>query len=146
MCKNRNAYTLYLIYHFNLIVHDSLLHCSKQQLRVVEHWPVAGLNLNSFDSNLWHTKRKGKRKLMLPYLLPSSGKTPDAGPSSLYKKPESFEEQFQNLQAEEATSLTPTMLLITALELAVSTEEPPVLPATSPRSQVRSQLVTALYL
>ncbi|NXV41592.1 DRAXI protein, partial [Uria aalge] len=65
------------------------------------------------------------------------GKTPDAGPSSLYKKPESFEEQFQNLQAEEATSLTPTMLLITALELAVSTEEPPVLPATSPRSQAR---------
>ncbi|KAM6312705.1 DRAXI protein, partial [Podargus strigoides] len=65
------------------------------------------------------------------------GKTPNAGPSSLYKKPESFEEQFQNLQAEEATSLTPTMLLNTALELAVSTEEPPVLPATSPWSQAR---------
>lgn len=75
---------------------------------------------------------------MLLYLLPSAGKTPDAGPSSLYKKPESFEEQFQNLQAEEATSLTPTMLLITALELAASTEEPPVLPATSPRSQVKT--------
>ncbi|XP_064326613.1 draxin isoform X2 [Phalacrocorax carbo] len=66
-----------------------------------------------------------------------TGKTPDNGPSSLYKKPESFAEQFQNLQAEEATGLTPTMLLITALELAVSTEEPPVLPATSPRSQAR---------
>ncbi|NXR10679.1 DRAXI protein, partial [Semnornis frantzii] len=65
------------------------------------------------------------------------GKTPDAGPSSLYKKPEIFEEQFQNLQAEEATSLTPTVLLMTALELAVSTEEPPALPATSPRSQAR---------
>ncbi|XP_032057354.1 draxin [Aythya fuligula] len=65
------------------------------------------------------------------------GKTPDAGPSSLYKKPESFEEQFQNLQAEDATSLTPTTLLFTALELVVSTDEPPVLPATSPRSQAR---------
>ncbi|NWH93628.1 DRAXI protein, partial [Aegithalos caudatus] len=65
------------------------------------------------------------------------GKNPDAGPSSLYKKPKSFEEQFQNLQAEEATSLTPTMLLIAALDTAVSTEEPPVLPATSPRSQAR---------
>ncbi|NWW74258.1 DRAXI protein, partial [Climacteris rufus] len=65
------------------------------------------------------------------------GKTSDVGPSSLYKKPTSFEEQFQNLQAEEATSVTPTMLLITALDTAVSTEEPPVLPATSPRSQAR---------
>ncbi|NXY60466.1 DRAXI protein, partial [Callaeas wilsoni] len=65
------------------------------------------------------------------------GKTPDTGPSSLYKKPKSFEEQFQNLQAEEATSLTPTMFLIAALDTAVSTEEPPVLPATSPRSQTR---------
>ncbi|KGL84298.1 Draxin, partial [Tinamus guttatus] len=64
------------------------------------------------------------------------GKT-DIGPSSLYKKPETFQEQFQNLQAEEATSLTPTMLHLTALELAFSTEEPPVLPATSPRSQAR---------
>ncbi|KAM4758291.1 draxin isoform 1-T1 [Cyanocitta cristata] len=63
------------------------------------------------------------------------GKTPDAMPSSLYKKPKSFEEQFQNLREEEATSLTPTMLLIAALDTAVSTEEPPVLPATSPRSQ-----------
>uniref|UniRef100_A0A8C3QSU9 Dorsal inhibitory axon guidance protein n=1 Tax=Cyanoderma ruficeps TaxID=181631 RepID=A0A8C3QSU9_9PASS len=66
-----------------------------------------------------------------------TGKNPDAGPSSLYKKPKGFEEQFQNLQAEEATSLTPTMLLIAALDTAVSTEEPPVLPATSPRSQAR---------
>ncbi|NXG19571.1 DRAXI protein, partial [Grallaria varia] len=65
------------------------------------------------------------------------GKTSDAGPSSLYKKPESFEEQFQSLQAEEATSVTPTVLLITSLDQAVSTEEPPVLPATSPRSQAR---------
>ncbi|KAF4790997.1 Draxin [Turdus rufiventris] len=65
------------------------------------------------------------------------GKTPDAGPSSLYKKPKSFEEQFQSLQAEEATSLAPTMLLISTLDTAVSTEEPPVLPATSPRSQAR---------
>ncbi|RMB91723.1 hypothetical protein DUI87_31953 [Hirundo rustica rustica] len=65
------------------------------------------------------------------------GKNPDAGPSSLYKKPKSFEERFQNLQAEEATSLTPTMLLIAAMDTAVSTEEPPVLPATSPRSQAR---------
>lgn len=76
-------------------------------------------------------------KLMLLCLLSSAGKTPDAGPSSLYKKPESFEEQFQNLQAEDATSLTPTTLLFTALELVVSTDEPPVLPATSPRSQAR---------
>lgn len=82
---------------------------------------------------------------MLLYLLPSAGKTPDAGPSSLYKKPEGFQEQFQNLRAEEATSLTPTILLNTALELAVSTEEPPVLPATSPRSQVKRQLLIALY-
>lgn len=82
---------------------------------------------------------------MLLYLWSSAGKMSDAGPSALYKKPEIFEEQFQNLQAEEATSLTPTMLLITALELAASTEEPPVLPATSPRSQVKRQLVTALY-
>uniref|UniRef100_A0A8C0U1Z5 Dorsal inhibitory axon guidance protein n=1 Tax=Cyanistes caeruleus TaxID=156563 RepID=A0A8C0U1Z5_CYACU len=65
------------------------------------------------------------------------GKNPDAGPSSLYKRPKSFEEQFQNLQAEEATRLTPTMLLTAALDTAVSTEEPPVLPATSPRSQAR---------
>ncbi|NXG03666.1 DRAXI protein, partial [Sakesphorus luctuosus] len=65
------------------------------------------------------------------------GKIPDAGPSSLYKKPESFEEQFQNLQAEEAPSLTPTVLLIPALDQAASTEEPPVPPATSPRSQAR---------
>ncbi|XP_025909490.1 draxin [Nothoprocta perdicaria] len=64
------------------------------------------------------------------------GKT-DIGPSSLYKKPEPFQEPFQNLQAAEATSLTPTMLHFTALELAFSTEEPPVLPATSPRSQAR---------
>lgn len=85
-------------------------------------------------------------KLMLLCLLSSAGKTPDAGPSSLYKKPESFEEQFQNLQAEDATSLTPTTLLFTALELVVSTDEPPVLPATSPRSQVKRQWVTALYL
>ncbi|NXD24114.1 DRAXI protein, partial [Spelaeornis formosus] len=63
------------------------------------------------------------------------GKTPDAGPSSLYKKPKNFEEQFQNLQAEEATSLTPTILLTAGLNTAVSTEEPPVLPATSSRSQ-----------
>lgn len=83
------------------------------------------------------------RKLTLLYLLPLAGKTPDAGPSSLYKRPESFEEPFQHLQAEEATSLTPTMLLVTALELAVSTEEPPVLPATSPRSQVKSQHCTS---
>ncbi|POI35898.1 hypothetical protein CIB84_000350 [Bambusicola thoracicus] len=64
------------------------------------------------------------------------GKTA-VGPSSLYKKPESFEQQFQNLQAEEATSPTPTVLPFTALDLVVSTEEPPVLPATSPRSQAR---------
>ncbi|XP_042739195.1 draxin [Lagopus leucura] len=59
------------------------------------------------------------------------------GPSSLYKKPESFEQQFQNLQAEEASSPTPAVLPFTALDLVVSTEEPPVLPATSPRSQAR---------
>ncbi|NXA40581.1 DRAXI protein, partial [Eudromia elegans] len=62
---------------------------------------------------------------------------PDIGPSSLYKKPETFQEQFQNLRAEEATSLTPTVLHLTALELAFSTEEPPVLSATSPRAQAR---------
>lgn len=78
------------------------------------------------------------RKVMPLYLLPSAGKNP--GPSSLYKKPKSFEEQFQNLQAEEVTSLTPTMLLTGALDTAVSTEEPPVLPATSPRSQVNWEL------
>ncbi|KAF2977447.1 hypothetical protein EK904_000958 [Melospiza melodia maxima] len=65
------------------------------------------------------------------------GKTAGAGPSSLYKKPKSSEEQFQNLQAEEAPSLTPSPLLTAALDTAVSTEEPPVLPATSPRSQAR---------
>ncbi|XP_009877136.1 PREDICTED: draxin [Apaloderma vittatum] len=70
-------------------------------------------------------------------LKPPRGRTPAAGPSSLYKKPESFEEQFRNLQAEEAMSLTPSPLLIAALEPAVSTEEPPALPATSPRSQAR---------
>lgn len=86
------------------------------------------------------------REVMPLYLLPSAGKTPDAGPSSLYKKPKSFEEQFQNLQAEEATSLTPTTLLMAALDTAVSTEEPPVLPATSPRSQVKRQLGTVLCL
>lgn len=86
------------------------------------------------------------RKVMSLYLLPSAGKTPDAGPSSLYKKPKSFEEQFQSLQAEEATSLAPTMFLISTLDTAVSTEEPPVLPATSPRSQVKRQLGTVLYI
>lgn len=84
-------------------------------------------------------------KLMLLYLLFSAGKTA-VGPSSLYNKPENFEQQFQNLQAEEATSPTPTVLPFTALDLVVSTEEPPVLPATSPRSQVKRPLVTALYL
>lgn len=79
------------------------------------------------------------------YLLLSAGKNPDAGPSSLYKKPKDFEEKFQNLQAGEPTSLTPTMHLA-ALDTAVSTEEPPVLPATSPRSQVKKQLGTVLYL
>lgn len=86
------------------------------------------------------------RKVMPLYLLPSAGKTPAAGPSSLYKKPKSSEEQFQNLQAEEATSLTPSTLLIAALDTAVSTEEPPVLPATSPRAQVKRQLGAVLYL
>ncbi|NXK93064.1 DRAXI protein, partial [Formicarius rufipectus] len=79
--------------------------------------------------------REGRRQGRRDRLKHPRGKTPDAGPSSLYKKPESFEEQFQNLQAEETTNLTPTVLLITALDQAVSTEEPPVLPATSPRSQ-----------
>ncbi|OXB64345.1 hypothetical protein ASZ78_009928, partial [Callipepla squamata] len=82
-------------------------------------------------------KNKGMAKLMLLHLLSSAGKTPAVGPSSLYKKPESFEQQFQNLQAEEATSPAPTVLHFTALDPVVSTEEPPVLPATSPRSQAR---------
>lgn len=92
-----------------------------------------------------HAESKGMTKLMLLYLLFSAGKTA-VGPSSLYNKPENFEQQFQNLQAEEATSPTPTVLPFTALDLVVSTEEPPVLPATSPRSQVKRPLVTALYL
>ncbi|NXL90922.1 DRAXI protein, partial [Alectura lathami] len=80
--------------------------------------------------------REHRRQSRRDRLKHHRGKAPAAGPSSLYKKPESFQ-QFQNLQAEEATSLTPTVLLFTALEVVVSTEEPPVLPATSPRSQAR---------
>ncbi|NWZ92663.1 DRAXI protein, partial [Nesospiza acunhae] len=79
--------------------------------------------------------REHRRHSRRDRLKHHQGKTPRAGPSSLYKKPKSSEEQFQNLQAEEAPSLTPGPLLIAALDTAVSTEEPPVLPATSPRSQ-----------
>ncbi|XP_071623537.1 draxin [Heliangelus exortis] len=79
--------------------------------------------------------REHRRQSRRDRVKQNRGKTPESGPSSLYKKPESFEEQFQNLQAEEAPG--PTVALITALELAASTEEPPALPATSPRSQAR---------
>ncbi|OXB77330.1 UNVERIFIED_CONTAM: hypothetical protein H355_002322 [Colinus virginianus] len=77
------------------------------------------------------------RQLVLCSPQMAGRKTPAVGPSSLYKKPESFEQQFQNLQAEEATNPAPTVLHFTALHPVVSTEEPPVLPATSPRSQAR---------
>lgn len=84
------------------------------------------------------------RKMTLLSLLPSVGKGHGPGPSSLYKKPESFEGQFQNLQVEESTDLSPTVLLFTSLETAASTEEPPALPATSLRPQVKVHLLNTL--
>uniref|UniRef100_A0A8C8S9C2 Draxin n=1 Tax=Pelusios castaneus TaxID=367368 RepID=A0A8C8S9C2_9SAUR len=83
--------------------------------------------------------REHRRHTRRERLKQHRGKGPGPGPSSLYKKPESFEGQFQNLHMEESTGLAPTMLLFTMLETAASTEEPPALPATSLRPQVRAR-------
>ncbi|XP_028920316.1 draxin [Ornithorhynchus anatinus] len=62
----------------------------------------------------------------------------DPGPSSLIKKAWISEEQAQNAPVEESsTSLAPNMLFLTTFENPASTEESAVLPATSPRPQVR---------
>ncbi|XP_053257029.1 draxin isoform X2 [Podarcis raffonei] len=65
------------------------------------------------------------------------GKASDPGPSALYKKPESFEEQLQTLHGGEGSSagLPPTSFLGPTVK--TSTEEPPALHATSARPQVR---------
>ncbi|CAM2104447.1 draxin isoform X1 [Lepidochelys kempii] len=81
--------------------------------------------------------REHRRHSRRERLKQHRGKGPDPEPSSLYKKPENFEGQFQNLQVEEFTGLAPTVLPFTMLETAVSTEEPPALPPTSLRPQVR---------
>ncbi|XP_074832066.1 draxin [Carettochelys insculpta] len=81
--------------------------------------------------------REHRRHSRRERLKQHRGKGLDPGPSSLYKKPESFEGQFQNLRMEESMRLAPTMFLFTALETASSTEEPPALPATSLRPQVK---------
>uniref|UniRef100_K7FRV8 Draxin n=1 Tax=Pelodiscus sinensis TaxID=13735 RepID=K7FRV8_PELSI len=83
--------------------------------------------------------REHRRHSRRERLKQNRGKGPDPGPSSLYKKPESLEGHLQNLQLEESTGLAPTMLLFTVLETAVSTDDPPALPATSLRPQVRAR-------
>uniref|UniRef100_A0A8D0L8U0 Draxin n=1 Tax=Sphenodon punctatus TaxID=8508 RepID=A0A8D0L8U0_SPHPU len=85
--------------------------------------------------------REHRRHSRRERLKQHRGKGPVSGPSSLYKKPENYEEQFQNLQLEESStsllSSSPAVFLFSTPEAAASTEEPPVLPATSPRPQAR---------
>ncbi|XP_019396880.1 PREDICTED: draxin [Crocodylus porosus] len=81
--------------------------------------------------------REHRRHSRRDRLKQHRGKGPDPGLSSLYKKPEHFEEQFPNLPGEDPSSLVPTELLFTTPDTAASTEEPSALRATSPRPQVR---------
>uniref|UniRef100_A0ABM5EKC6 Draxin isoform X1 n=1 Tax=Pogona vitticeps TaxID=103695 RepID=A0ABM5EKC6_9SAUR len=80
--------------------------------------------------------REHRRHSRRDRLKQHRGKSSDPGPSPLYKKPENFEEQFQNLQVEGSSAgLGPTFLLGSTPKPSI--EEAPALHATSPRPQAR---------
>ncbi|KAF7239405.1 Draxin [Varanus komodoensis] len=80
-----------------------------------------------------HRRHSRRERLKQP-----RGKASVAGPSALYKKSESFAEQFHALQAESSSAGSyPASLLSSTPQ--TSSEEPPVPQATSPRPRTRHE-------